>query len=312
MKCQEYGSEMKMNKHLKMRFLFCMLLSWTLLSLLSSSRTLVIPGEQRYRISVCDWMILKRQKPGAVALAHKIGADGIEVDMGGLGNRPTFDNRFSDPQFRKEFDSLLQYYNLEISSIAMSGFYAQSFADREGVIRMVEDCINTMTMLGVKVAFLPLGVQGDLVRFPEKRTAIVERLRIAGKVAERAGVFIGIETSLDARAEKRLLKEIGSPAVRIYFNFANALESGRDLCREIRILGRRRICQIHCTDKDGLLLSENKRIDMPKVRKTLDAIEWRGWLVIERSRSADYPSDVVRNFSANTSYLKSIFQSATN
>jgi sugar phosphate isomerase/epimerase len=254
-------------------------------------------------------MILKRQKTGAIALARKIGADGVEVDMGGLGNRPTFDNRFTDPKFKKEYDSLLHHHNLEISSIAMSGFYAQSFAEREGVVRMVEDCINTMTMLGVKVAFLPLGVQGDLVKYPEKRKAIVERLRMAGKMAERAGVIVGIETSLDASEEKHLLKEIGSPAVRIYFNFANALENGRDLYRELRILGRKRICQIHCTDKDGVLLSENKRIDMMRVRKTLDAIGWKGWLVIERSRSADFPSDVVRNFSANTAYLKSVFQS---
>jgi sugar phosphate isomerase/epimerase len=309
MKCQEYGSEMEMSVHLKKKFLFCMLLSGTLLSMFISCRTMFIPSEQRCRVSVCDWMILNRQKPGAVALAHKIGADGLEVDMGGLGNRPTFDNKFTDPIFRKEYDSLLRHYNMEISSIAMSGFYAQSFADREGVVRMVQDCINTMTMLGVKVAFLPLGVQGDLVRYPEKRIPIVERLRLAGKMAERAGVIIGIETSLEAREEKHLLKEIGSPAIKIYFNFANALESGRDLCREIRILGRSRICQIHCTDKDGLLLSENKRIDIRKVRSTLDKIGWKGWLVIERSRSADFPTDVVRNFSANTAYLKSIFQS---
>jgi sugar phosphate isomerase/epimerase len=191
----------------------------------------------------------------------------------------------------------------------MSGFYAQSFAEREGVVRMVEDCINTMKMLGVKVAFLPLGVQGDLVRYPEKRGAIVERLRVAGKMAEKAGVVIGIETSLDATGEVRLLKEIGSPAIKIYFNFANSLENGRDLHRELRILGKKRICQIHGTDRDGILLSDNKRLDMHKVKETLDDIGWTGWLVIERSRSADFPTDVVRNFSANTAYLKSIFQS---
>ena len=59
----------------------------------------------------------------------------------------------------------------------MSGFYAQSFAERPTVPRMVQDCIDTMVAMNVKVAFLPLGVRGDLVKQPELRPAIVERLR---------------------------------------------------------------------------------------------------------------------------------------
>ena len=50
----------------------------------------------QYRIAVCDWMILKRQKLSAFALAKEIGADGVEVDMGGLGTRETFDNKLAD------------------------------------------------------------------------------------------------------------------------------------------------------------------------------------------------------------------------
>ena len=34
---------------------------------------------QRYRIGVCDWMILKRQKLGEFALAREVGADGVEM-----------------------------------------------------------------------------------------------------------------------------------------------------------------------------------------------------------------------------------------
>jgi L-ribulose-5-phosphate 3-epimerase len=48
-------------------------------------------AKERYRIGVCDWMILKRQKLGAFQLTKEIGADGVEVDMGSLGERETFD-----------------------------------------------------------------------------------------------------------------------------------------------------------------------------------------------------------------------------
>lgn len=268
------------------------------------------PAEQRYRIAVCDWMILKRQKLGAFKLTKEIGADGVELDMGGLGNRETFDNKLVDPAIRQQFLDEARNLNVQISSVAMSGFYAQSFAERPGAERMVQDCINTMQQLQVKVAFLPLGIQGDLVKFPHLRPVIVERLKAVAVQAEKAGVIIGIETALDAAGEVKLLDDIGSPSIQSYFNFANALEAGRDLQKELRILGKDRICQIHCTDKDGVWLQDNTRIQLPAVKKTLDKMGWRGWLVIERSRNAQDPRNVKWNFSANTAYLKSIFQKA--
>lgn len=264
----------------------------------------------RYRIAVCDWMILKRQKIGAFPLAREIGADGVEVDLGPLGERETFDNQLRDPAVARQFSEAARAAGVAISSVAMSGFYSQSFAERPTVDRMVSDCLETMDKLAVRVAFLPLGVQGDLTRRPEIRPAIVARLRAAGRRAEAAGMVIGIETSLPAAEEVRLLEEIGSSAVRIYFNFANPLQAGRDLALELRTLGRDRICQIHCTDTDGLWLQDNPRLDLRAVKATLDGMGWSGWLVVERSRSARDPRNVRANFGANVSYLKSIFARA--
>lgn len=265
--------------------------------------------DHRYKIAVVDLMILKRQKLGAFQLAKDIGADGVEVDMGGLGNRETFENQLANPEIRQQFLSKAKELDLQICSLAMTGFYAQSFAERPTYQRMIRDCIDTMKAMNVKIAFLPLGIKGDLVKYPELRPAIVERLKIAGKMAGEAGVIIGIETALDAAGEVQLFDEISSPAIKSYFNFSNALEGGRDLYKELQVLGAKRICQIHCTDKDGVLLQDNTRVDMRKVKTTLDKMGWKGWLVIERSRDAKDPQNVKKNFGANASYLKSIFQS---
>jgi sugar phosphate isomerase/epimerase len=263
---------------------------------------------QRYKIAVCDWMILKRQKLGAFALTSEIGADGVEVDMGSLGRRETFESQLGDPAAREQFLDEAAKYDLEICSIAMSGFYAQSFAERSTVPRMVQDTIDTMVAMGVGVSFLPLGVQGDLVQFPEKRPLIVERLKMAGEKAGAAGVVIGIETALDAAGEAELLEEVGSPSIQSYFNFANAVRGGRDLCAELRTIGRDRLAMIHCTNGDRVWLEEDPDINMPEVMNTLDGMGWSGWLVIERSRRADNARDVRGNFGANAAFMKSVFQ----
>lgn len=281
------------------------------------SGSVLLPGwlwatptaQQRYKIAVIDLMILKRQKLSAFELTKEIGADGLEVDMGGLGNRDTFDSKLADPAARQEFLDKAKETGLEICSLAMTGFYAQSFATRPTYQQMVGDCLETCKAMGVKVAFLPLGIQGDLHQHPELRPAIVERLKVVGAMAKKAGVVIGIETALDAQGEVALLKDIGSKHIQIYFNFSNPLKEGRDLISELKILGKKRICQIHCTDEDGVWLENNTRLNMPKVKATLDAMGWKGWLVIERSRDASLsPKMVKENFGANTRYMKSIFQ----
>src|SRR6218665_1079799 len=135
--------------------------------------------KQKYKVAVCDWMILKRQKLGSFALAAEIKADGIELDMGGLGNRPTFDSKLGDPVERQKFLDKSKETGVGISSIAMSGFYAQSFATRE-ITPMITDCILAMKNMKVKVAYLPLGTQTDLVKNPELRPEVIKRLQWAG------------------------------------------------------------------------------------------------------------------------------------
>ena len=162
--------------------------------------------------------------------------------------------------------------------------------------------------MNVKTAFLPLGVQCDLRKTPSVRDSVIVRLKVAGKMAEATHVVIGIETALSAKEEVQLLKDIGSPAIKIYFNFSNPLKEGRDLIKELQILGKERICAIHATNKDSVWLQNDPQIDMPKVKATLDKMKWSGWLVIERSRDARKPSDVKGNYGANTAYLKKVFQ----
>ena len=265
------------------------------------------PTKKIYQVAVCDWMILKRQKLGAFELAKTINSDGIELDMGGLGNRETFDSKLGDSVERQKFLDKSKETGVEISSIAMSGFYAQSFAERETVEKMVNDCIETMKNMNVQIAYLPLGTQCDLVKHPELRAKVIERLRWAGEQVNKIGGVIAVETSLDAAGDKKLLEEIGNRNIKISFNFANAVENGRDISKELKTLGRDNIAQIHASTTDGVWLENNKAVNLPEIKKTLDKMQWGGWLIIERSRDVNQVHDVKANYGANAAYLKKIF-----
>ena len=126
-----------------------------------------------------------------------------------------------------------------------------------------------------QVAFLPLGgIKEDWTVAGDARQELVSRLHEVGEMAVKDGVVIGIRTPLDAGGDIKLLKEINSKGIKIYYSFQNALENGRDLCKELKKLGKDRICQIHCTDTDGVTLPYNTRLDMNAVKHTLDTVSY--------------------------------------
>ena len=268
--------------------------------------------QQNFRIAACDWMMLKRQKLGEFQLAKDIHADGIEMDMGPLGSRPQFDNKLRDPHFQELFPRTADSLGIEVPSVAMSGFFAQSLLKRENYKELVQDCLNTMKHMKSQVAFLPLGGCGkEWMTDPVLRAELIHRLHTIGEMAKREGKVIGIRTGLDAKESKRMLKEIHSDGIKIYYNLQDAVDSHRDVCKELKVLGKDRICQIHASLTDSVTLDKDPRINMPQVVKTLNQIGWRGWLVVERSRDASRVRDVRYNYGTNINYLREICNNET-
>ena len=266
-------------------------------------------AQQNYRVAACDWMMLKRQKLGEFKLAQEIGADGIEMDMGPLGKRVLFENKLREPQFQQQFRHTADSLGVEVPSMAMSGFFAQNFLKRDNYRDLIQDCLESMTVMGAKVAFLPLGGSGH--EWKEKgaaRDEMVRRLHDVGEMAHKQGKVIAIRTQLNARANIKLLKEIDSEGIKIYYNLQDAVDQGLDPAKELKRLGRGRVAQIHASLTDSVTLDVDPRIDMHRVKATLDKMGWGGWLVVERSRNAKDVRNVKGNFGRNVAYLKRIFQ----
>lgn len=285
-----------------------LILSWVLSPVLAQQANTL---SHRYKVAACDWMMLKRQKLGEFKLSHEIGADGVEMDMGGLGKRDTFDNKLHQVYFQELFKKMAVEYQIEVPSIAMSGFYGQSFLKHRNYRVLIDDCIKTMQVMGAKIAYLPLGGCGnDWKTDDEQRRRLVSRLHVAGEMAHSEGLVIGIRTGLSAKEDIKLLEQINSEGIQIYFSVQEALDNKRDLYKELKTLGRKRICQIHISETDGVTLPHSKNIDMHRVKEQLDKMGWSGWLVVERSRDAGDVRNVKKNFGMNIRYLKEVFQDA--
>jgi len=154
-----------------------------------------------------------------------------------------------------------------------------------------------------KVLLLAFFGKGDIKGKPELQKEVIARLKRVEPIAARAGVVIGLETWLDKDEHLRILDAVGSINVQVYYDTANMQKRGYDIYREIRELGRERICQVHCKE-NGYLLGHG-RCDFHKVRDALDDIGYEDWLIIEGATEKGMNTKAC--YVHNQRYLRGVF-----
>jgi sugar phosphate isomerase/epimerase len=136
--------------------------------------------------------------------------------------------------------------------------------------------------VGADVVLVPFFLAADLTD-----ASAVERCAAAFAalcpVAERAGVTLCFEGSLPAGRILRLAERIGSPAFGCYFDPANLVVAGLDPAAEALELGPlvRRVHLKDTRERRGDCRLGEGRVDFAACARSLDAIAYDGWLVLE-------------------------------
>jgi len=256
-------------------------------------------AQRRFKIGACDWSIRQRQSPEAFAVAKEIGLDGLEVSFSDPGS----DNDLRDEKVRKQYLGLSEKHGIEIASLAMGILNRVPYAEDPRTEEWVADVVEVMPKLGVKVCLLAFFGKGNINGERAKQDEVIHRLKKIAPQAEKAGVVLGVESRLNAEDHTRIVDEVASPAVQVYYDVANMNGQGYDIYKEIRQLGKDRICQFHMKE-NGFLLGQG-RIDFPRVKEAIDDIGFDGWLIIESATVRD--KSVVECYQQNQKYLRSIF-----
>lgn len=250
-----------------------------------------------FKIGACDWS-LGRGDPSCFEVAKEIGLDGVQVNLGserdGLPLRR--------PEVQRAYLEAAKAAGLEVASLAVAEFNNVNLASEPRAAVWLVDALDVARALGVKVILLAFFGRGE-VR-PDDEPAVGRLVRLLKEVApraERAGVVLGIENYLSAEDNARILERVGSPAVQVYYDVGNSTDKGRDILKEIRFLGGKRICEFHA--KDGPHLLGKGRIDFRKVREAMDDIGYSGWIQLETAA----PHGIVADCRTNLAYLREVF-----
>jgi len=145
----------------------------------------------------------------------------------------------------------------------------------------------------VQVILLPFFGKGAL-NTPAEMDYVGDALRELGPQAEKAGIILGLEDTISAKDNVRIMERSKSPAVLTYYDVGNSTGNGFNVVEEIRWLGKARICEMHLKDNPHYL-GEGK-INFPAVIDALGDIGFDKWAELEcDAPSKSIPNDMRRN-----------------
>lgn len=274
----------------------------TSLFILPDLQALAADKKRLFKIGACDWSLREREQLAALQVARDIGLDGVQVSFSDPGGE--FDLRSAD--VRRQYVAKCRELDVKIASLAMGLLNQRPYASDPDSEKWVADCVEVMPKLNQSVVLLAFFGKGDIKGKPDAQKEVIRRLKKVAPQAEKAGAILGIESTLNADEHLRILDAVGSPAVQVYYDVANMTRAGYDIFKEIRQIGRDRICEVHAKEI-GFLLGQGK-VDFPKVKDTLDDIGWTGWLIIEGATIKG--KSMAECYNHNQQYLRSVFPTA--
>lgn len=260
--------------------------------------------KKKFRIGACDWSLGKRCDITALDIAQKIGLNGIMVDMGTEQNNLPLRNKEVQDLYKKTAAEK----EVKISSIAIGELNNVPYKSAPQTEQWVWDSVDTAKNLGVPVVLLAFFSKNDLRKDEAGKKEVINRLKKVAPHAEKNGIILGIESYLSAGEHLDIINSVGSPAIKVYYDFRNTADAGYDTVAEFKKLGKKMICELHMKE-NGFLLGKGT-LDWQAIGRAVyeSGYYGDGWMQIEWAKPEN--ADLLESYQQNHALLKSIFSKA--
>jgi sugar phosphate isomerase/epimerase len=237
--------------------------------------------EEKLRIGVTDWNLHLGANPEALPMAANLGFEGVQISFGRTlvdGEMPA-----DNPEVIARYLALSRQYKIPIDGTCVDKLHDNGLKSDPLAAKWVLDSIRLTRALDTKVLLLPFFGRWAL-QTKEEMDYAGDALRDLAVEATKAGVILGLEDTISAEDNVRIMERSQSSSVLVYYDVGNSTVAGYDPVKEIRWLGKSRICQFHLKDNPHYL-GEGSIQFLPIMRAIRD-IQFSGYANLE----ADAPS----------------------
>lgn len=260
----------------------------------------------RFKVGVTDWNLRHSAKPTSLELAASIGFEGVIISLGRAADpkNPPAHLPLHDAALQEQFLAESKKHRCQIASTCLDILHQNYLKNDPLGQKWVAESIPITKKLGARVILLPFFGPGALETKAEM-DFVGDFLKEIAPEAGKAGVVLGVEDTVSAEDNARILDRAGSRAVQVYYDVGNSFPRGFDVYKEIRWLGRERICEMHLKDNPRLL--GEGLIDFPKVIEAMAEIGFSAWAHLETVA----PSGNIRgDMEKNLAYIRGLMGKA--
>jgi L-ribulose-5-phosphate 3-epimerase len=258
--------------------------------------------QEKLRIGVTDWNLHLGANPEAVPMAANLGFEGVQISFG----RTLVDGRMpaDNPDVIARYLGLSKQYKIPIDGTCVDKLHDNGLKSDPLASKWVLDSIRLTKALDTKVLLLPFFGRWAL-QTKQEMDYVGDALRDLAVEATKAQVILGLEDTISAEDNVRIMERSQSPGVLVYYDVGNSTVAGFDPVKEIRWLGKSRICQFHLKDNPHYL-GEGSIQFLPIMRAIRD-IQFSGYANLE----ADAPSKQLEaDMRRNLAFIRNVMAQA--
>ncbi len=242
------------------------------------------------KIGVTDWNLGLAGKVEAVALAKSLGFEGVEVSLG----RKLVDDKLplDNAEIQAAYLAAARKEGIRLAGTCLDVLHVNCVKNDKLAQKLISDAIKITKTLDAKVLLMPYFGKCATTTKAEM-DYVADVLRELAPEAEKAKVLLGLENTVSAEDNMRIMERSKSKAVKTYYDVGNSTNGGFDIVKELRLLGASRICQMHLKDKGYL---GEGAIDFARVMQTIKDIGFEGFANLETSSpSKSIEADMRKN-----------------
>ena len=243
-------------------------------------------------IGITDWNLRLAANPEAIPLAAQLGFDGIQISCG----RRLVDDKMplDNPAVIARCLALSKQHKIPIIGTCVDRLHDNGLKSDPLAVRWVRDSILLTRAVRTRVLLLPFFGKWALSTRQEMEYT-GDALRDLASEAERGDVILGLENTISAEDNVRIMDRARSRNVSVYYDVGNSTNNGFDVLKEIRWLGKDRICQIHLKDNPNYL--GQGKIQFVPIMAAIREIGFTGYAVLETDSksAATLEADMRRN-----------------
>ena len=256
----------------------------------AAASSLIAGNRATLKIGAMDTVFRLASNPEAVPLAKQLGLAAVQVTLG--RSRDGLTLPLEDPAAQQKWKQASTAYGVPLDATYLDQLHVDCLKSSSQAPLWIRKGIHITKNLNAGILMTVFFGKCQVLERKDLDYVLNQFAEILPE-AERAGIVIGFENTSSGEDNRYAVDKLASNFFKVWYDVGNSTYNNYDVPKEIRMLGRERICQFHFKDRGYLGEGE---VNFPAILSAINDIGFTGYANLETgSPSGNIEADTERN-----------------